>query len=531
MWWLPALVAAMVAVGLAFRGQISLLLPPQPPSSSFSEQPQPPADSAMPSRSALYPNNLEFNNPEVNEIGQRVIDNSKQVAFSLHFNGDGLGQGLSLNTKDFVDVDDIITKHCCALGNFPPERCQANSGSRLVNDAGVRLLSFNDLDEANPQRVYCIPNALHFVWPRHRTGHVIFPKNVRPASKDLGPIKLVQLSENVRVFSVENFVSQAEITELLENNQQRMTPSEVGFGGWQDSTRTSSTSWDFTSEAALAIQKRTFQILGMDYEPEIADAMQVLQYEPGKWYKPHVDWFSKTGFDGSVPEENNGTNRFATMFLYLSTVPEGGHTVFPLSTTHEGYNGEKLVHDGTVNVPGYIKTEEAVYCCSNKSTALKGKPVAGNAVLFYGQGPDGTLDPYSLHGGCPPLVGDKWSANVWIWNRKRPDKSMAKDKRVESKNTLSVPVAFHNHLSERIELFWDANAPNKGLDDLAAFTKAFATQKNRFKPQGWLEAEGGGMDLKSFEGHVFVAVDPAQQVRWVGTVPAKSAETHQFKVI
>jgi prolyl 4-hydroxylase len=132
-----------------------------------------------------------------------------------------------------------------------------------------------------------------------------------------------------------------------------------------------------------------------------ADAMQVLRYTSdghqghGQWYKPHVDWFNSDGYDGHDPLVNNGTNRFATMFLYLSDVEAGGATVFPLSKTHEGYNGEKLVHDGTVNTPGYINTEEARWCCNESSTALRSKPKQGNAVLFYSQGPNGALDPYS----------------------------------------------------------------------------------------------------------------------------------------
>lgn len=62
------------------------------------------------------------------------------------------------------------------------------------------------------------------------------------------------------------------------------------------------------------------------------------------------------------------------------------------------------------------------------------------------QMPDGTLDPYSLHGGCPVLKGTKWSANVWLWNRPKPKKSAAKDK-PKDKNPNEVLVSFVNKVS------------------------------------------------------------------------------------
>jgi len=134
--------------------------------------------------------------------------------------------------------------------------------------------------------------------------------------------------------------------------------------------------------------------------------MQVLRYTPpdekyprGQWYKPHVDWFNAESFEGHDPTVDNGTNRFATMFLYLSDVAHGGATVFPYSTTHEGYNGEELVHPGSENTPGYINTEQARYCCNESSTALRSQPKQGNAVLFYSQGPDGALDAFSYVSG------------------------------------------------------------------------------------------------------------------------------------
>jgi prolyl 4-hydroxylase len=35
-------------------------------------------------------------------------------------------------------------------------------------------------------------------------------------------------------------------------------------------------------------------------------------------------------------------------------------------------------------------------------------------VLFALQTLEGTVDPLSLHGGCPVVVGEKWSSTKWI---------------------------------------------------------------------------------------------------------------------
>ena len=47
------------------------------------------------------------------------------------------------------------------------------------------------------------------------------------------------------------------------------------------------------------------------------------------------------------------------------------------------------------------------------------KPYSGRAVLFYSQHPNGEEDLMSEHGGCPVLMGDKWAANLWVWNTPR----------------------------------------------------------------------------------------------------------------
>nr|CAB3452250.1 unnamed protein product [Digitaria exilis] len=82
-------------------------------------------------------------------------------------------------------------------------------------------------------------------------------------------------------------------------------------------------------------------------------------------------------------------------FLYLSTVDKGGETVFPNA---KGW--ESQPKDDTFSE------------CAQKGLAVK--PVKGDAVLFFSLHVDGVPDPLSLHGSCPVIKGEKWSAPKWI---------------------------------------------------------------------------------------------------------------------
>lgn len=42
------------------------------------------------------------------------------------------------------------------------------------------------------------------------------------------------------------------------------------------------------------------------------------------------------------------------------------------------------------------------------------KPRKGDALLFFSLNLDATTDTNSLHGSCPVIEGEKWSATKWI---------------------------------------------------------------------------------------------------------------------
>ncbi|KMZ73296.1 putative Prolyl 4-hydroxylase alpha subunit [Zostera marina] len=143
-----------------------------------------------------------------------------------------------------------------------------------------------------------------------------------------------------------------------------------------------------SDEVITAIEKR---LADYTFIPkEHGEGLQVLHYEVGQKYEPHFDYF--------VDEFNtkNGGQRMATVLMYLSDVEEGGETIFPNAKVNSS------------SLPYYNELSE----CGKRGLAVK--PKMGDALLFWSMKPDATLDPLSLHGGCPVIKGNKWSSTKWL---------------------------------------------------------------------------------------------------------------------
>jgi hypothetical protein len=132
------------------------------------------------------------------------------------------------------------------------------------------------------------------------------------------------------------------------------------------------------------------------------------------------------------------------------------------------------------------------------------------------------MNKQSLHGGCPPIKGVKWSANVWIWNRKSPDKSAAKDKPPsdEQGDPDGVTISFLNTLPTAVQILWDSvMSESPDIDKLtmeALNHDKQNDQSDRFQEQFVLDGLRES-ELQSYMNHVFIAVDPSsKQVIWYG---------------
>ncbi|KAK1262434.1 hypothetical protein QJS04_geneDACA001272 [Acorus gramineus] len=202
------------------------------------------------------------------------------------------------------------------------------------------------------------------------------------------------ISWEPRAFVYHNFLSEEECKHLIELAKPHMEKSTVvdsATGQSKDSrVRTSSGTFLKRGRDKIIrdIEKRIadFTFIPVDH----GEGLQVLHYEVGQKYEPHYDYF--------IDEYNtrNGGQRIATVLMYLSDVEEGGETIFPNANVNSS------------SLPWYNELSE----CGKRGLSVK--PKMGDALLFWSMRPDATLDPLSLHGGCPVIKGDKWSSTKWI---------------------------------------------------------------------------------------------------------------------
>lgn len=202
------------------------------------------------------------------------------------------------------------------------------------------------------------------------------------------------LSWEPRVFIYHNFLSKKECEHLISLAKPYMAKSTVvdSVTGESKDSRVRTSSGTFLRRGQdIIISNIEKRIADFTFIPvEHGEGLQILHYEVGQKYEPHYDYF--------LDEFNtkNGGQRIATLLMYLSDVEEGGETVFPDAKTNFS------------SVPWWNELSE----CGKQGLSVK--PKMGDALLFWSMRPDTTLDPSSLHGGCPVIEGNKWSSTKWM---------------------------------------------------------------------------------------------------------------------
>ncbi|CAL5347099.1 unnamed protein product [Camellia sinensis] len=216
------------------------------------------------------------------------------------------------------------------------------------------------------------------------------------SSSIINPSKAKQVSWKPRAFVYEGFLTDEECNHLISIAKTELKRSSVAdnVSGKSKLSQVRTSSGMFISKAKDPIVSGIEEKIAMwTFLPkENGEAIQVLRYEHGQKYDPHYDYF--------LDKVNvaRGGHRIATVLMYLSDVAKGGETVFPSAEQEAPH------HSST--------SDDDLSECAKKGIAVK--PRKGDALLFFSLHPTAIPDPLSLHGGCPVIEGEKWSATKWI---------------------------------------------------------------------------------------------------------------------
>ena len=246
------------------------------------------------------------------------------VHIRLHKNGNCCHEGTPIQLMKGSAWNDVVLT---LRANLPDELKTDENIKFFTSDSeltSAKALQASLLDATTDALdIMYVEGGALFVWSTRRVGYKFYPTNVAPANPD-APIALETLSESPRVFRVSNFLSNDEMEYLKSFATKRLERSHVGIGKESFSDdRTSRTAWDTGAETSLKIQRRAFDLIRVKYQLNITDAIQIIRYLPGQTYIGHTDYFDQ-GYDNIDPALPGGTNRFVTIFCYLSDVPEGG---------------------------------------------------------------------------------------------------------------------------------------------------------------------------------------------------------------
>ncbi|CEG49041.1 RxLR-like protein [Plasmopara halstedii] len=404
---------------------------------------------------------LPYKNVTVYRNGYSTGGVQIQLRADLLASRNGEGE-LAAYLSQFVAVEGLYNESISQESKIIDEKEPAMSGivaNRVYNGQGQLIQSYSDISMGD--RLYLVAPGLHFVWPFVKLGHRVMVTSNFSLTNE--PVIIESISESPRTFRLHNFFTGEEADTLIKrtleiddpgNKLQQSTVGPSGSKKVKSKHRTSENAFDTVSDTAIRIRKRVFDVLSLgEYQSDMCDGLQLLRYQQKQANIPHEDYFPLNSSEKfNYDPRTGGSNRFATVFLYLSDVPLGGQTVFPLADMP---NDIPVEYQHPANVAHEFEAAGAelfepdswemdmVRKCSTK---LASYPSKGGAVLFYSQKPNGELDPMSKHGGCPVLKGTKWGANLWVWNKERYGLTNAEN---------SVKFIVTNPSPREVRLYWN----------------------------------------------------------------------------
>jgi prolyl 4-hydroxylase len=349
--------------------------------------------------------------------------------FVLRSNNDPLFN-ITIPLDEYYSVDTMMAFTCPMLleKHMSSESCKSSNGARIISQYGKRITTMSDIKSQD---------VLHMVFAH---SHFVYHQPLGVPFRSESGFTLTQISYSPRVFLIEETIlNDIQIDELISvsSNQFYMSTTGDPRQASVSKFRTSENTVDVSTNASKTIKNTAFRMLAIDEVDGMAEPLQVVRYAPGQYYLPHTDYFETDQMYN--PMVNNGTNRFATLFVYLNTITDGGETIFPLA-----YEKRFLGSQWDL--------EMFQFECTPSANVIRVAPKKGTGILFYSQHPNGTLDATSVHGACPPFGKTKIAANLWMWNR------VAKLEGECPAGDVQTNVQIHNAKDFDLDIFWDKDS-------------------------------------------------------------------------
>ena len=253
-------------------------------------------------------------------------------------------------------------------------------------------------DISSEESTFMVPESRPFTIPTKGIGykseilHLPLPTG--------SPFVMETLSEAPRVFRLRNFFTVEEAKQLIDLAEDNLI--EVGNSRGE---RAVDTFYDLSTDLAVSIKKRAFDLLGIyPYDEKLIEGLHISHFRQRQGSPPRLDWIesSSDSLGHNYNSAADGTNRYVTFLLTLSAADEGGETVFPLLEPQDEKKGDHRVTERLkqpYDEEDGSETDLAADCASRLTVKL----ISLETLVVYSQKPNGVPDYLSLHGRCPVI--------------------------------------------------------------------------------------------------------------------------------
>lgn len=259
----------------------------------------------------------------------------------------------SADCQSDYDVGEIVASKVIGILTFDSEVDEFGFAITfsVINSWGLRVASC--LDIRNNDIVYILPSNRVFIWPTVEIGHKVMLNHIDVRSKE--HLILETISQQPKIFKLHNFISEDEASTLVDAFELMMS-NDQNIGS-NDSGHFIQT---LNPDLVKMVSKRAMDLFAVfPYEEAVFEGLKLKKFTKDQVTLPYYDYISADAFP-DIPHNWNssssGTNRFATIAIYLSTPVAGGDIVFSAKNELELQKDEISIYGELTSNQDYSDT-------------------------------------------------------------------------------------------------------------------------------------------------------------------------------